>query len=207
MCTRSVIVALAGVLALSGCVTANSTSTGVDATGRHAFLSYAGADSPVFLTAVNPGFGAPPEVAARVAKAADQSVLGSPVTFSTDRAATKLPQYRIIALFDPEVSLSTGQVCSADERPPVAARYQDRTNLFMAFCARGEEIAGARVSGNRLSGPDDPELDRMVKAGMSEMFPPRGGGDRGQPPVFGSLSFGGGVPKFRLNPLAGVAGD
>ena len=207
MRTKSVIAGLAAMVALSGCVTANSTSTGVDASGRRAFLSYAGSDAPVYLTAVNPGFGSPQEVARKVAASADQSVLGSPVTFSSDRTETKLPQYRIVALFDPEVSVSTGQVCSSDQAPPVAARYQDRTNLFMAFCSRGEEIAGARVSGKKLSGPDDPELDRMVKAGMSEMFPPRSGGDQGKPPVFGSLGFDGGVPKFRLNPLAGVVGN
>ncbi|MCR9176277.1 MAG: hypothetical protein NXI19_09795 [Alphaproteobacteria bacterium] len=207
MAAKLVIAGLAAVLALSACVTANSTSTGVDANGRRAFLTYAGADAPVYLTAVNPAFGSPQEVAREVALSADQSVVGSPVTFTTERSETALPHYRIVALFDPEVSVSTDQVCRSDQTPPVAARYQDRTNLFLAFCARGEEIAGARVSGAKLSGPDDPELDRMVKAGMSEMFPPHGGGDRGNPPVFGSLGFDGGVPRFRLNPLAGVAGE
>lgn len=205
MGTKSVMVALACVLTVSGCVTANSTSTGVDPSGRRAFLTHAGAETPVYLTAVNPAFGSPQEVARMVAKSADESVLGSPVSFTSVRAATKLPQYRIVALFDPEVSVSTGDVCKSDQTPPVAARYQDRTNLFMAFCARGEEIVGARVSGAKLSGPDDPELDKMVKAGMSEMFPPNG--SRSEPPVFGSLSFGVGVPKFRLNPLAGIVGD
>jgi hypothetical protein len=194
-------------LILAGCVTATSTGTGVDAEGRRAFLRYAGGEGPVYLAAINAPTNLGAGVGARAAAAATDSVIGIGVEFTADRAQASRPNYRIITLFDPEVSLSANQVCTADTRPMVAARYQDRTNLFMAFCARGEALAGAKVRGSKVVSADDPELTRMVRAGMVEMFPNPGVDGPGNPPVFGSLTFDGGTPRFRINPLTGIVGD
>lgn len=194
-------------LILAGCVTATSTGTGVDAEGRRAFLRYAGGEGPVYLAVINAPTDLGSEVGARAARAATDSVIGIGVTFTADRSQASRPNYRIITLFDPEISLSANEVCSADARPMVAARYQDRTNLFMAFCARGEALAGAKVRGSKIVSADDPEFARMVRAGMIEMFPNPGVDGPGNPPVFGSLIFDGGVPRFRLNPLTGLVGD
>jgi hypothetical protein len=113
-------------VALSGCVTANSTSTGVDASGRRAFLSYAGSDTPVYLTAVNPEFGSPKDVARSVAASADQSVLGSPVTFTSERADTKLPQLDIRCAFPNELGGLRRDPDDLWNGTPVAGRSQDR---------------------------------------------------------------------------------
>src|SRR3546814_10182057 len=47
---------LALLLMLSGCVTAQGTSTGVDAEPRLRFLNFAGYDSPVLMVSVNAPF-------------------------------------------------------------------------------------------------------------------------------------------------------
>ena len=83
----------------------------------------------------------------------------------------------------------------------MAARYVDRTNLFLAFCDKGEPIAGAKVSGPKLDGPADPNLREMMRQGMKAMFPHPS--DRGTPGGMGSIELSP-TPRFRLNPLDGI---
>jgi len=199
-------VTVVAALLLAGCVTARDTETGVNVSGRYAFLDYAGAKTPVYLTVVNTPVAEPQLMANRVAASATGRVFGSDVRFTADPSLAAVPQYRLVTVFDPSVSMSGDAACEADGNPPVAERYQDRTNLVMAFCSKDVAIAGAKVTGGRIAGLDDPELDRMVKAGLDEMFPPRGINDRDEPPIFGSVEFGA-EPRLRLNPLAGILGE
>lgn len=190
-------------LLLTGCVTAQDTATGVQAGPRHRFLSFAGYNSPVLMVSVNAPFQlTPADVAARLAEYAEGAVLGSDVTFTASRAAATKNNYRIVARFDAEQATSTGEVCqSAYETAVLAARYTDRTNLFMAFCDKGEPIAGAKMSGPKLSGLGDPVLRDMIRQGMKEMFPGSAGQHQGG--SMGSFELAP-QPHFRLNPLDGI---
>jgi hypothetical protein len=146
----------------------------------------------------------PPEaVAERLARHADGAVSGTTVTYTAKPGAAKLPHYRIVALFDAVQGFSTNEACESAFRPAVAARYIDRTNLFLAFCDENEPIAGAKVSGPKLAGIDDPVLADMMRQGMRAMFPSAGGGvdDRGG--SMGSIRVSP-TPGFRLNPLEGI---
>lgn len=190
-------------LLLSGCVTAQDTATGVQAGPRHRFLAFAGYQSPVLIVSVNAPFQlTPPDVAARLAEYAEGAVLGSDVTYTGNPGAAKKNNYRIVARFDAEQGASTEDVCrSAYQSPVLAARYADRTNLFMAFCDKGEPIAGAKLSGPKLSGLSDPTLRDMIRQGMREMFPGSAGQHQGG--SMGSFEFAP-TPHFRLNPLDGI---
>src|SRR3546814_20610211 len=86
---------------LSVCVTAQGTSTGVDAEPRLRFLNFAGYDSPVLMVSVNAPFHLPAEeVAARLAEMAKGAVPGSDMTYTARPSAAKLDNYRIVPRFD-----------------------------------------------------------------------------------------------------------
>lgn len=196
-------------LALAGCVTAQNTIQATDSEGRRAFLRYAGGDSPVYLRAANPpaGLGDHDAVASVMAEAASGAVFAMPTTFTSDVGSASHPNFRIVALFDPEESLSTADVCESEARSTdlPAARYTDRTNLFLAFCTRGEAIGGTKVRGPKVTSLDDSALRDMTRTGIREMFSiddrDRG---RGDPPILGSFSGNPNNFGFRLNPLEGV---
>ncbi|SDG31755.1 MULTISPECIES: hypothetical protein [Thalassobaculum] len=196
-------------LALAGCITAQNTIQPTDSEGRRAFLRYAGGESPVYLRAANPpgALGNHDAVASVMAEAASGAVFGMPTTFTSDVGAATHPNFRIIALFDPVESLSTAEVCESEARSSdvPAARYTDRTNLFLAFCTRGEAIGGTKVSGPKIESLDDPTLRDMTRSGIREMFAidDRNRG-RGDPPILGSFSGNPNDFGFRLNPLEGV---
>jgi len=201
---RAGIAAATLLLTLVGCVTAQDTLTGTDAQGRRAFLLYAGEKGPVWLQAGNAGIAAPGAASAAVAEAASGAVFGMNTTFTADRTAAAHPNYRVLVLFDPAVATSTDDVCRSFPSDVPAVRFTDRTNLFLAFCARQESIAGAIVRGPKLTRLDDPKLREMVRAGIREMFPQNDGGrERNQPPILGSIRA---APNagFRLNPLEGL---
>ena len=189
-------------LLLSGCVTAQDTITNVDPAPRLRFLNFAGNNPPVLMISVNAPFQLPAtEVAGRLAEMAKGSVSRSDVRYTASPAAARLNNYRIVARFDADQGASTKEVCQSAYESVVAARYVDRTNLFLAFCDKGEPIAGAKVSGPKLDGPADPNLREMMRQGMKAMFPHPS--DRGTPGGMGSIELSP-TPRFRLNPLDGI---
>lgn len=189
-------------LMLSGCITAQDTATGVDAGPRRRFLTIAGYQSPVLLISVNAPFHLEArDVAARLATFADGSVSGSDVTYTANPALAKHGNYRIVARFDAEQGADATDTCKSASEPVVAARYADRTNLFMVFCDRNEPIAGAKISAPKLSGMDDPNLREMLRQGMQAMFP--SAGNQGNAGSMGAIEVYP-LPRFRLNPLDGI---
>ena len=189
-------------LMLGGCVTAHDTITNVDPAPRLRFLNFAGYQSPVLVVSVNAPFQLPArDVAARLAEHAEGAVTGSDVTYTANPGAARHGDYRVVARFDADQGASTKEVCQSAYESVVAARYVDRTNLFLAFCDKGEPIAGAKVSGPKLDGPADPNLREMMRQGMKAMFPHPS--DRGTPGGMGSIELSP-TPRFRLNPLDGI---
>ena len=194
--------ALLALVLLTGCVTAQDTLTGVEAEPRRRFLTFAGYQSPVLLISVNAPFQLPqPDIAVRLTEHANWSVVGSDVTYTATAAQAKHANYRIVARFDAEQGTDTKDVCKSAFGPTPAARYADRTNLFMAFCDNAEPIAGAKVSGPKLAGLSDPNLREMLRAGMQAMFP--SATNSGRTGSMGSIQVNP-VPHFRLNPLDGI---
>ena len=189
-------------LLLTGCVTAQDTITNVDPAPRLRFLNFAGYKSPVLIVSVNAPFQLPADdVAARLAEHAEGAVIGANVTYTGNRGAAKHGNYRIVARFDAEQAASTADVCKSAFESVVAARYVDRTNLFLAFCDMAEPIAGAKVSGPKLNGPSDPNLREMMRQGLKAMFPHQS--DQGKSGGMGSIELSP-TPRFRLNPLDGI---
>ncbi|MEQ8395249.1 hypothetical protein [Thalassobaculum sp.] len=194
--------AVLALLLLTGCVTAQDTITGVEAEPRRRFLTFAGYQSPVLLISVNAPFHLPQhDIAVRLAEHANGSVSGSDVTYTAKAAQAKHASYRIVARFDAEQGSDTKDVCKSAFGPTPAARYADRTNLFMAFCDQAEPIAGAKVSGPKLTGLSDPNLREMLRRGMQAMFP--NATNSGRAGSMGSIQVNP-VPHFRLNPLDGI---
>ena len=193
---------------LAGCVTARNTITATDSEGRRAFLTYAGGETPVYLVAANPpaDLGTHAAVASRLADAASGAVFGMDTEFTSDIDMASRSNFRIVALFDPTVALSTTEVCRSEARqsPLVAARHADKTTLFLAFCTRGEDIAGTIVTGPKVVELSDPALTKMVRTGIREMFSfDDRRNNRDEPPILGSIAVTPSV-GFRLNPLTGI---
>lgn len=204
---RTIVLGLC-LLALAGCVTARNTIQATDSEGRRAFLRYAGADGPVYLIAANPPaeLGGHDAVAGAVAGAASGAVFAMDTQFTATISEAKHSNFRIVALFDPVDAMSTEDVCKSEAAGAnvPAARHGDRTNLFLAFCTRGESIAGTRVSGPKVTALSDPAFAEMARTGIREMFAiDDRDRERGKPPILGSVST---YPNlgFRLNPLTGI---
>ena len=123
------------------------------------------------------------------------------MTYTASAAQAKHSNYRIVARFDAGQGADTKDACKAASGPAVAARYADRTNLFLAFCDQSEPIAGAKVSGPKLTGLSDPNLREMLRQGMQAMFPNQT--NSGRTGSMGSIRVDP-VPHFRLNPLDGI---
>lgn len=196
-------------LALAGCVTAQNTIQPTDSEARRAYLRYAGSDSPVYLRVANPPapLGDHAAVGAVMANAASGAVFAMPTTFTPDIGAATHPNFRIVAMFDPEESLSTADLCESDARSSdvPAARYTDRTNLFLAFCTQGEAIGGTKVSGPKVTSLNDPALVNMTRTGIREMFAVDDRDrNRGEPPILGTFSGNPNDFGFQRNPLQGV---
>lgn len=195
-------------LGLAGCITAQNDIQATDSEGRRAFLRYAGAYSPVYLRVANPPkeLGDHATVGAAMADAASGAVFGMDTRFTADKGAADQPHFRIVALFDPVISMSTAEICRSEATGAdlPAARFADRTKLFLAFCTRGEALAGTRVSGPKLTSVSDPNLRKMARAGISEMFSLNDRDrDRRGAPILGSISVAPDI-GFRLNPLEGI---
>lgn len=196
-------------LVLAGCVTARNTIQFTDSEGRRSYLRYAGAEGPVYLRAANPPteIGDHAAVGAVMAEAASGAVFAMPTTFTSEIGAAPRPHFRIVALFDAEESLSTADLCESEAKGTdlTAARYADRTNLFLAFCTRGQALAGTKVSGPKITTLSDPTLRQMVRSGIREMFTlDDRQRERGEPPILGTVSGNPSSFGFRLNPLEGV---
>lgn len=209
MFSSRALIVCACLLALSGCVTARNTIQFTDSEGRRSYLRYAGAEGPVYLRAANPPteIGDHAAVSAVMAEAASGAVFAMPTTFTSEIGAAPRPHFRIVALFDAEESLSTADLCESEAKGTdlTAARYADRTNLFLAFCTRGEALAGTRVSGPKITSVSDPALRQMVRSGIREMFSlDDRQRERGEPPILGTFSGNPNDFGFRLNPLEGV---
>lgn len=195
-------------LALTGCVTAQNTIQATDSEGRRAYLRYAGASSPVYLRAANPPteLGDHSAVAAALAENASGAVFAMDTTFTSEIGQAAHPNFRIVALFDPVESLSTEDVCRSEAASTdvPAARFSDRTNLFLAFCTRGESLAGTKVRGPKLTSMSDPAFRDMIRTGIREMFTiDDRQRERGEPPILGTIDLAP-SPRFRLNPLEGI---
>lgn len=209
MFSSRALIVCACLLTLAGCVTARNTIQFTDSEGRRSYLRYAGSEGPVYLRAANPpaSLGDHDAVAAVMADAASGAVFAMPTTFTSDREAAPQPHFRIVALFDAEESLSTAGLCESEATGTdlTAARYADRTNLFLAFCTRGEALAGTKVSGPKITSVSDPALRQMVRSGIREMFSlDDRQRERGEPPILGTFSGNPNDFGFRLNPLEGV---
>ena len=196
-------------MALAGCVTAQNTIQPTDSEGRRAYLRYAGSDSPVYLRVANPpaDLGGHDAVASVMADAASGAVFAMPTTFTPDIGAANHPNFRIVAMFDTDVAMSTADLCESDARSSdvPAVRYTDRTNLFLAFCTRGEPLGGTKISGPRITSLNDPALGKITRAGIREMFAiDERDRNRGEPPILGTFSGNPNDFGFRRNPLEGV---
>lgn len=158
----------------TGCVTAQNSAGNPDSVARRDYLRYAGASGPVYLRVMTwpLRLGEQPEVGNAMAAAATGAVFGLPTAFTADPGAAPQPQFRVVATFDYPPPLSPSALCAADQadQGPAASPDARETSLLLAFCTRGELLAGTRVRGPRIGNTNDPEFRRMVRSGIREMF-------------------------------------
>ena len=159
---------------LTGCVTAQNTAGIPDSVARRDYLRYAGSSGPVYLRVMTwpLRLGEQPDVGDAMAAAATGAVLGLPTAFTADPGAAPQPQFRIVATFDYPPPLSPSALCAADQadRGPAVSADGSETSLLLAFCTRGELLAGTRVRGPWIGNTNDPEFRQMVRSGIREMF-------------------------------------
>jgi hypothetical protein len=161
-------------LFLTGCVTAQNTAGLPDSEARRDYLRYAGAAGPVYLRVMTwpLRLGDRETVGGRMAADATGAVYAMPTAFTADPSVAPQPHFRIVATFDYPQSFSPSALCAADQadQGPGVVPDSDETSLLLAFCTRGELLAGTRVRGPRVANLNDPAFRDMVRYGIREMF-------------------------------------
>lgn len=195
-------VALSGLLA--GCVTVNEDYTGVNNEAKREFLKYAGGESPVLIRSVNSPFaeGELP-TAAVSARHAKEAVFGTPVEFTEKLEAAGQPHFRVVMVFNSANTVSTYDICKADQSPPAVRASPGELRIHSAFCSREEPLAGTVVTGPAPKSLDDAAYTKMVEMAFNNMFPindPEGPNER---PVLTSLRLSPTI-GFKYNPFMGV---
>ena len=161
-------------IVLTGCVTAQNSAGIPDSETRRDYLRYAGGSGPLYLRVMTwpLRLGDRPTVGARMAADATGAVFGMTTAFTAEEQAASQSHFRIVATFDYPQTLSPSALCAADQADlgPGVVPEADETSLLLAFCTRGELLAGTRVRGPRIDSLNDPAFRDMVRSGIREMF-------------------------------------
>lgn len=173
---RAALLLLAGGLALSACAETAAVNRGDYAPGYNVSdLIHAGRDEGVPLTVLGDPFDSG-DAAATAATAERMRVPGwaPQVDFRPRRARDSA--WGVVLAFDPPLSTSPRQVCSAQYSGALTTRAApnpetDGGRLIAAFC-NGGPISSTRATVPALFGPDDPAYRELLSQISLTLFPP-----------------------------------
>lgn len=157
---------------LSGCVTSQPGYSQLDNEGKREYLSYAAAETPVYLKTVNwpfaDGNAAASQAAARYASG---SIFGSKAEFTADPAAAGHPNYYVVLAMNLPLSSLVTVLCGDGPVPVDTGARTDTLRITAAFCSGGQTLSSSTATGPVPAGAADDAFRELVRGAMQELFP------------------------------------
>jgi hypothetical protein len=94
-----------------------------------------------------------------------------PATFTTDPGDDADTDYRVVFLFDPPVSFTSGELCRLPLDLPKGGGSAKPLNAAAAFCRGQGTLTAVRGSLDLAAGLDDPAFDALIGQMVDELFP------------------------------------
>ncbi|UUX49575.1 hypothetical protein NUH88_19515 [Nisaea acidiphila] len=152
-------------LSLAACVTVIRGDGNTEGSAKREMLQYAASRGPVYLE-MKGDTPELPEVHRRMAAAASGALQDMDLVFTADRGQAGIPDYRFVLAFNPAARVTERDLCEGG--PAWVRRSEGETRLITSFCAGESLIASSITTAPQVSGPDDPVLGEMIRAGVAE---------------------------------------
>ncbi|MGI9500175.1 MAG: hypothetical protein ACR2P3_09065 [Geminicoccaceae bacterium] len=94
-----------------------------------------------------------------------------PTNFTTDPGESADTDYRVVFLFDPPRSYTSGRLCHLPLELPSGQGGAKPLNVAAAFCRNEGLLTSVRGSLDLAAGPDDPAFDALIGQMVDELFP------------------------------------
>ena len=133
-------------------------------------LSYAAGQGALLTEVRGNPFNTPKD---QVDKAITQAMFGShfgpDVTFVTEKPQDYKSPYRVVILFNPDVTLDSDKLCN--ENPQPGAKATGEIRVAAAFCAQDVHETSVWGSVGATSGPESAEFQNLIRTMTAELFP------------------------------------
>ena len=94
-----------------------------------------------------------------------------PTNFTTEPGDSADTDYRVVFLFDPPRSFTSGQLCRLPLKLPKGEGGAKPLNVAAAFCRNQGTLTSVRGSLDLAAGLDDPAFDALIGQMVDELFP------------------------------------
>ncbi len=94
-----------------------------------------------------------------------------PTNFTTDPGDSADTDYRVVFLFDPPLSFTSGQLCRLPLKLPKGPGITKPLSAAAAFCRNERTLTSVRGSLDLAAGLDDPAFDALIGQMVDELFP------------------------------------
>ena len=133
-------------------------------------LGYAAGKGAILTDIRGNPFNQPKEqVDAAITEAMFGAHFGPDVPFVTEEPQDYNSPYRVLIVFDPDVSLTPEKLCAEDPKP--GERSEGVIKVVAAFCAQDIHETSVWGSVGQTSGPESEEFQSLVKIMTNQLFP------------------------------------
>lgn len=94
-----------------------------------------------------------------------------PTNFTTDPGDSADMDYRVVFLFDPPLSFTSGQLCRLPLELPRGQGSAKPLNAAAAFCRNERTLTSVRGSLDLAADLDDPAFDALIGQMVDDLFP------------------------------------
>ncbi|MEM8951534.1 MAG: hypothetical protein AAGA21_05630 [Pseudomonadota bacterium] len=94
-----------------------------------------------------------------------------PTNFTTEPGDSADTDYRVVFLFDPPRSFTSGQLCRLPLKLPAGEGSAKPLNVAAAFCRNQGTLTSVRGKLDLAAGLDDPAFDALIGQMVDELFP------------------------------------
>lgn len=129
------------------------------------------ADQGAVLTEIrgNPFNASKQEVDKTITDTMYKSHFGPPVPFVTEKPQDYTSPYRVVILFNPDITMNSYELCTA--KPEPAAPVQGEIRVAAAFCANEVHETSVWGTVGKTSSPKDPEFQALIRNMTTQLFP------------------------------------
>ena len=97
------------------------------------------------------------------------SHFGPPVPFVTEKPQDYKSPYRVVILFNPDVTLDSDKLCNEDPQPGAKATGEIR--IAAALCAQDIHETSVWGSVGQTTGPESEEFKALIRTMTTQLFP------------------------------------